>query len=211
MDEELVGQVELGGGVLGHHQQPAGILVYPVHQHAHALVLHVRAQVQVIGQGVHQRTVVVAVTGVHHHAGGFVHHQHVVVFIDNVQGNVFRKDFRAAALVGHHELDHVQGPDNVVGLHRLLVHQHIAQFDGLLHTAAGSIFLMLRDETVYPHRLLSLVHIEPEVLEHQVFFRGHFCGTFSGSSVREIFTPLPRERTVPAASCLYTTAFMESA
>ena len=196
MDKELVCQVELRRRVFRYYQQAAGIFVYPVYQHAHALVLHVRRQMQVVGEGVHQRAVVVPVSGMHHHAGGLVHHQHVVVFIDNVQGNVFRENLRAAALVRHHKLYNVARAHNVVGFYHFVVHQHVAQLDGLLHAVAGSVFLVGGNEFVYPERLLPFVYQKAEVLEHFVrggrfldFARGdrsvyHWTGTLRGSSVR---------------------------
>ena len=39
--EELLGEFELGGLVLCHREQPAGVLVYPVDQHSHSFVLGV--------------------------------------------------------------------------------------------------------------------------------------------------------------------------
>ena len=42
MDEELVGEVRLRLGILGDHQQAAGVLVDAVHEHAEALVFAVR-------------------------------------------------------------------------------------------------------------------------------------------------------------------------
>ena len=226
MDEELIGQVELGGRVLGHDEKAAGVLVDAVHQHAHALVLGIGLllQAQMESQGVDQRAVVIAVTGMHHHAGGLVHHQHVFVFIDDIQGDVFRKDLQAAPLVGHDKFDHVAGPDDVIGLHRSVVHQHVTQFDGVLDAAPGGVFLMLGDEAVHPHRRLAFVGHQAEVLKHFVraglvlvygmeqILRHGCLGNLSGSRVRYRSTRLPRVREVPATSdCLYTRALTESA
>ena len=135
--------------------------------------------------------------GVHHHAGRLVHHQHVIVFVNDVQGNVFRQNLRAAPLVGHDEFHHVARSDNVIGLDRFVVHQHIAQFDGLLHTVTGCVLLVGGDEFVYPQRLLAFVHQDAEMFEHFIVpdrlghilpyrhsERSYLAGTFRGSSVR---------------------------
>ena len=190
MDEELVCEVQLCGGVLGYHQQAAGILVYAVHQHAHPLVFHIGGEVQVIRQGVYQRAVVIAVAGVHHHAGGLVHHQYVVVFVGYVQGDVLRENLGSPALIGHHKLHHIPGAHDVIGLHGLFVHQHVAQLDGLLHAVAGGVLLVVCDVFVYADGLLPLVYVQAKMLEHFVgdareYFLGHFlAGSLDGSRVR---------------------------
>ena len=223
VDKELVGQVELRRRVFGHHQQAAGVFVDAVYQHAHALVFGVGLllDTEVEGQGVDQGAVVIAMARMHHHAGGFVHHQHIFVFVNDVQGNVLGQNLEPAALVGHDELHHIAGPYYVVGLDGLVIHQHIAGFDGLLHAAAGGVFLMGCDELVYAHRLLAFVGHQPEMLEHFFLageviggyevFRAHSCVSFPSSRVRKRLMAVPRGLVAPSASCLYTTAFTESA
>ena len=184
MDEELVGQVQLGRGILGHHQKPGGVFVNAVHQHAHPLVFGIGLllEAQVEGQGVHQRAVVVAVSGVHHHAGRLVHHQHVIVFIYYIQGNVFREYLQAAALVRHNELDHVARTDHVVGLYGNVVHQHIAHLDGLLHPAPGGVLLVRGNELVYTHRLLPPVGDKTKMLKQNILLAFFFGGDCSRCS-----------------------------
>ena len=211
MGEELVGQIELCGRILGHHQKAGGVFVDAVYQYAHPFVFHVGGEGEVIGEGVHQRSVVISVAGMHYHAGCFVHDQYVVVFVNDVQGNVFRKNLCPAALVGHHEFHHIQRTHDVIGLHGLVVYQHIAQFDGLLHPVTRSVLLVGSDEFIHAKRFLTLVHKDPEMLEHEIFFARHSAGSFAVSSVRYRFTEVPRGFFSPRASCLYTTAFTESA
>ena len=203
VDEELVREVRLGGRILGHDQKAARVLVDAVHQHAHPFVALFRSlgDPQIVGQGIDERPVVVPVSRMDHHSGGFVHDQHVLVLIDDIQGNVLGKDFHAPALVGHHELDDVAGADDGIGLRRLVVHEDIAQFDGLLDPVPGRPFLVGGDELVHPEGGLPLVRDETEMLEHLLLsviggrgvqehvFRnevGHFfsAGSFSESSVR---------------------------
>ena len=77
------------------------------------------------------------------------------------------------------------------------------------------------DELVYAHRLLAFVGHQPEMLEHFFLageviggyevFRTHSCVSFPSSRVRKRPMAVPRGLVAPSASCLYTTAFTESA
>ena len=130
-----------------------------------------------------------------HHPRGLVDDEHVVILVSDVQGNVLRQDFHAAPLVRHHELDDVAGADDGVGLRGLVVHEDIAQLDGLLDAVAGGVLLVRGDEFVYAQRRLALVGHQAEMLEHLLFVLlrekglvvegGHYsAGIFSGSRVR---------------------------
>ena len=203
MDEELVGQVRLGGRILRHDQETARVLVDAVHQHPHPFVALLRSlgNPQIVGQGIDKRSVVIPVPGVDDHPGRFVHDQHVLVLIDDVQGNVLRKDFHAPAFVGHHELDDVAGADDGIGLRGLVVHEDIAQLDGLLDPVPGRPFLVGGNEFVHPEGRLSLVRDQAEMLKEFFFLVvGHFfsAGIFSGSRVRYRFTAVPYVRAWPA-------------
>ena len=136
MDKELVGQIKLCLRVFGNHQKPAGVLVYAVHKHSHALVLNVRTKVQIVCKGVYKGAVVIPVPRVNYHSGRLVHHQDIVVFVGDVKRDILRDNLRAAAFVGHHKLHDVAWPDNVICLHGLVIDQHIAKFDGLLNPVA---------------------------------------------------------------------------
>ena len=118
---------------------------------------------------------VVAVSGMNDQAGRFVNHQQVVVFIDDVQRNVFGFDLHAAALVGHHKGDHIARPDLVVGLDDAVVHPHVFGLDGQLDAVAGSVGEVLGQKLVHAQRRLPAVGLQPEMLVHLlllVLFRG---------------------------------------
>ena len=116
------------------------------------------------------------------HAGGLVDHQHVLVLIDDIQGNVLRKNLHPAALVGHPDRDHVVGTDDGIRLGRGVVQEHIAGLDGKLHPVPGSAFNMSGNEFINPLRRLAFVGDEAVMLEE--ILRYHFCGTLLSSVVR---------------------------
>ena len=204
MDEELVGEMGLGLGILGDDQQAVRVLVDAVHQHAHPLVLGIGSlrQSQVESEGIHQRPRVVSVARMDHHAGGFVDHQDVVILISDVQRNVFRKNLHPAPLIRHHELDDVAGADDSIGLGRLVIDQDITQLDSLLDAVAGGVLLMGGDEFIYAKRRLALVGNQAEMLEHFLLVllrekglfvegRHYSVGSFPGSRVRYRLMAVP--------------------
>ena len=178
-------------------------------------MLWVLADAQVVRQGVDERALVVAVAGMDHHAGGLVDHEHVVVLVDDVQRDFLRDDLQPTAPVGHHEADHVAGPDDVVGLDGRLPHPHVAFLEGLLDAVAGSVLEVGGHVFVDPHGRLPRIHFQTEVLEHLLrLLRRHFfaAGTLAGSVVRESVTSVPmRTFSEAAGRCWYTKALTESA
>lgn len=89
--EELLAKRCLGIGRLGYDEQAAGVLVDAVHK-THLRVVGVeRLEVaQMPCHSVDERPIEVAGTGMHHHAGRFVDHHHIVVLIDDVERYLFR-------------------------------------------------------------------------------------------------------------------------
>ena len=157
-----------------------------------------------------------------HHSGGLVDDEDVFILVGYVQRNILRQDLHAAPLVRHHELDDVAGADDGVGLRGLVVHEDIAQLDGLLDAVAGGVFLVRGNELVHAQGCLALVGYQAEVLEHLLFVLlrekglvvegGHYsAGIFSGSRVRYRLMDDPYARVWPRPSCWYTTALTESA
>ena len=128
--------------------------------------------------------------------------QDVVVLVGDVQRDILRKDFHAAPLVRHHELDDVAGADDGVGLRGLVVHEDITQLDGLLDTVPGGVLLMGGDEFIYAKRRLALVGNQAEMLEHFLLVllrekglfvegRHYSVGSFPGSRVRYRLMAVP--------------------
>ena len=91
------------------------------------------------GEGIHQRAVKIPVTRMHHHPGWLVHHQYILVFIDDIQRNVLRDDIHAAAAIRHHEPDHIAGADDDIRLGEFPVHEDITGLDGALDAVTGRI------------------------------------------------------------------------
>jgi len=115
---------------------PDGVLVDAVHQSGAQIALpEHRQRAQMIGQGIDQRPVPVAVARVHDHAGGLVDDQQIVVFVGDVERDVLRHDLDLALGIGHHHGDAVQRLDLVARL-RTSAHEHAAAVDRRLDAVA---------------------------------------------------------------------------
>ena len=140
MVEKLLGQTGVRAFVLGHDQQPRRILVDTVHQTGAQIALpEHRQRAQMIGQGIDQRPVPVAVARVHDHAGGLVDDQQIVVFVGDVERDVLRHDLDLALGIGHHHGDAVQRLDLVARLGRTSAHEHAAAVDRRLDAVARAV------------------------------------------------------------------------
>ena len=109
---------------------------------------------------------VISVSGVHDKAGGLVHHQHVTVFIHDIEGNVFGKDFVFIRRPVHDDGDDIEGLDPVVRFYRFTVDQNATGLGGLLYAVAGDIARAGHEELVDAQQLLSLVGDKLVMLIH---------------------------------------------
>ena len=167
MFEKLSGKLQLRYLILGHHQQSGSVLVDAVHQHAHPLVGSVRplADAQMVGEGVDQRAAEMTEAGMHHHAGGLVHNQQVIVLIDYIERNRLGMHLEAAPLVGEHYCDDIARLHLVVGLDRTVAHTHILRLQRQLNAVARSLLHLAHDVAVYAKRRLTLIDDKAVVLE----------------------------------------------
>ena len=139
--EKLLAERRFGVGCFCHHQKPGSVFVDAMHQ-AHARVGYIVVGVvfKVPCKGIHQGAVVVAVAGMHTHAGGLIHHQQRFVFIHDVERNVLRNDFVFVAWSVHHHGNDFAGVHAIVRLHRASVHAYALGFGSILNAVARRAF-----------------------------------------------------------------------
>ena len=82
--------------VLGHHDQPAGLFIEPMHDAGAQVAAGRRKRLEAIEQRVDQRSAVARVfilprPGMNHHPGRLVDHRQVGVLERHIQRNVFRR------------------------------------------------------------------------------------------------------------------------
>ena len=79
----------MGHIILGYHQQAAGVLVQPVHDTGPLHATDAAEAVHGVQEGIHQSTAFVASRRMHHHAAGLVHHGHILILVEDINGDVF--------------------------------------------------------------------------------------------------------------------------
>ena len=99
----------------------------------------------------------VAVTGVYHQARLLVDDDDVVVFVDDVQRNLFRLDVGLARRIGEHDGDDVVGLHLIVLLDGLLVDQDVTRLGRVLHAVARDVGEVVGEVGVDALRLLAWV------------------------------------------------------
>lgn len=90
---QLGGQVGVGLLGSGNHEHAAGASVEAVHD-AGAVGIARTLTTKPMQDGIDQRTVGMTASGMHHHAGRFVHHEEGIVLMQNPQGQVLGHHFR---------------------------------------------------------------------------------------------------------------------
>ena len=115
------------------------------------------------GYGVDKRTVIVAMTGVHHQTGRFVHYHQILVLIYYIKGDVFGDDFILIAWTVHHHSDYIHRLHLIAAFHSLAVRHYEACIGSLLDAIARRVRQAVEQILVHPHHLLPLVHHHTEV------------------------------------------------
>ena len=119
---------------------------------------------QMVCQGVHQRTVIVAAARVHNHARRLVHDQQVVILIYYVQRYILGHDLHLPLRVGHHKRYAVQRLDLVAGLRRHAVDKDIPVVGRRLDTVTRTVLHAVDQKLVQTYHRLSAVDRDGKVL-----------------------------------------------
>ena len=157
--EELQSQRCLGVRSLGNDEETAGVFVDAVHQ-SHAWVGNVIVWVvlEMPGEGIDQCAVVVAMARMHAHSCGLVHHQQVVVLIDDVQRDVLGDNLILVARTVHHHRDLIARMHAVVALDGAAVHADALCLGGVLDSVARRSLDALHQVLVYAQQHMSWLH-----------------------------------------------------
>ena len=142
--------------------------------HMRVVSIIVRIIFQMPGDGIDQCTMIVSVSGVHNQPGRLVHHHQVFVFVDNIQGNVFRNNLIIVAGTIHHHRNHIQRFHLIATLHGLAVSHDKTVFSSLLYAIARSIDDAFKQIFIYPDHRLPFVHYHTEMLVELVLITYRF-------------------------------------
>ena len=120
--------------VLGHHNQPAGIFVQPMHDPGAQLAAHFAELVEAEQQRIHQGAAIALVlgaarTGMNHHARRLVDHRQILILVNHGQRNVLGKSLQRSRFNRPRDFDLFAALQLERCLGRAVVHQHLT----LLH------------------------------------------------------------------------------
>ena len=87
-------------------------------------------------ESIDKGSAVIAVTGVHHETGGFVDHQHGVVFINYVKRNILRDYLELVSRTIHDNRYNIERLHTVIALYRFSVYEYTSGFGSLLYPVA---------------------------------------------------------------------------
>lgn len=108
--------------------------------------------------GVHQRTVVVTTARMNDKSGRLVHHQQVIVLINNFQRNIFSfyRVFIERSVKHHDNL--LERLYLIIAFHGPAVNIYKSGIRSTLYTVTACVMQLVKQELVYPQRFLPLIH-----------------------------------------------------
>ena len=147
---KLVRQVSVGGIVLGHHHEARRILVQAMHDSRAKRAVHCRKiALEMVQEPCGKRTLAHAAPRMHHQVARLVQHHYIVVFVHDVERNLFgfeRTRFLLDKLF--HDNDHARFHAEILGS-RGTAHLHLARGNQLLHVGARNVIHNADKELVY--------------------------------------------------------------
>ncbi len=133
--------------VLGDHQNPARVAVEPMDDARPELSGNVAKLVEMKLQGARQSSAIVALAGVHNQSGRLVEHDNRLVFMHDVERNVFRRQC-AVRQLGKPHRDDVVDPQlprrldrNAVNENRLLINGFLKKHPAEIRKDAAQIVI----------------------------------------------------------------------
>ena len=132
---ELMCQTPMRRIRLRHDHHACGIAIQSMHNPRTEITIHTRKRTAVIHQPVHQSATAIAPSRMHHEVSLLVHHEQLIIFVQNIQGNIF-----AGNLVRwrgrQNQLDHITWIQLIAALGWAIVDSHrILANQSLYHVA----------------------------------------------------------------------------
>ena len=75
---------------------------------------------------------IMARRGMYNHALWLIHNQYIAVFIQNIKGNILRKNIKRFRF-GNPDMDHITGCNFIVCFNRQFIYNNISVFKKLLY------------------------------------------------------------------------------
>jgi predicted CDP-diglyceride synthetase/phosphatidate cytidylyltransferase len=124
---------------------------------------------EIVGQTVYKCPCVVTASRMDHQSCRLVHYQYIIVFISDIERNLFRDYLKATSAVGEDESDDIEGLYTVVSFDYYIVHTDILGIYRQLYPVAGCVLHPCGEIFVYSEKGLPFVYHESEMLKHSTF------------------------------------------
>jgi len=174
MVEELLTKVRFRFGCFGDEQQAGSIFVDTMNETDIGIIdidwTFGISHLEMPCEGMKERMLVVTVPGMNDESGGFVNDHEVVVFIDDIKGDILRRDGEVMRLMVEHHLNDIPGFDAIVGCNRRSIDPHITCVRSRLDTVSAGIGHVLREVLVHALFALTFVHLATPTLEEQIVY-----------------------------------------
>ena len=148
----------MGAVGLGHQQQSAGLFVQPMHDPRSQFSAGSREFAKMVQQSIHQGSAALAGAGMHDHARGLVDHRQPIIFIDNLQRNVFGRGAQCRPLQVADEHDVVAFAQPQSRLFAFAIDLNPAFGNQLLNTGAADLRQLRGEKLVETAAYIVFAH-----------------------------------------------------
>ena len=161
---ELHAQTGFGIRSFGYYQKAGSIFVNTVNQSYLRVVGVIRGDItQMPGNGINQCTVIVSTPRMNNQTGRFIDNHQVIVFVYNVQRDIFRDNVVLVARTIHHDSQHIKRFYLIAAFYRFPVCHHKACICSCLNAVAGCIDNAFEQIFVDTYRCLSFIYYNSEM------------------------------------------------
>lgn len=155
---KLVGQFAMHVVVFGDDKQAGSAFIQPMHDSRPHIMAGVRLS-EMMEQGIDQRSREIAMSGVRNHAGGFVDHEQVRVFVIDIECDRFRENV-GRGLLAKVNLDQLIAADFLRFPRNFAVEKDQPRIDQFVDFIARNRRESLLEITVNPNRMLTRRSLE---------------------------------------------------
>ena len=98
-------------------------------------------------------------TGMYDHVFWFVYDKYIVIFIQNIQRNIFGEDIQNFR-IRDMKLNIISGLSLIIGFDDAAIYEHLFFFEKFLNIRTGMLRALIRKITVDPYIVCGCIYVE---------------------------------------------------
>ena len=114
-------------------------------------------------QSIHQCSMIVSMSRMHHQARRLIYYHQVFIFVNDIKRNIFGNYLILITRTIHHDRYHVKWLHLIAALYRFSVNHHKPVSSSFLNTVTRSINNTFKQILIDSHQSLPLVYYHPKV------------------------------------------------